>query len=153
MNEYNRILFVGQTGVCREAMAAAILGEFSLKRPVEVLVRGLVVLFQEPMNQKAEAVLISNGISVDGFTSYQLLPEDLTDETLVVTMETAQKSKVMALCPNADENHIYSLRELAGEELDILDPYGGPISAYGLCYESLRKMFRKIVKVLNEEIL
>ena len=48
-----RIIFVGQSGSCREPMAAGILKEFTLKYPVEVLARGLVVLFPEPMNQKA----------------------------------------------------------------------------------------------------
>ena len=59
-------------------MAAGILKEFTLKYPVEVLARGLVVLFPEPMNQKAEAVLISNGIETEGFVSQQLQEEDIT---------------------------------------------------------------------------
>ena len=38
--EYNKIIFVSQTGTCREAMAAGIFGDFSLKHPVEVVSRG-----------------------------------------------------------------------------------------------------------------
>ena len=55
--EYNKIIFVAQTGTCREAMAAGIFGDFALKHPLEIQTRGLVVQFPEPMNQKAEAVL------------------------------------------------------------------------------------------------
>ena len=68
MKPYNRIVFVAESGKCRAPMAAGIFREYSLNHPVEVLVRGLVVLFPEPLNQKAEAVMISNGINLEGFT-------------------------------------------------------------------------------------
>ena len=48
--EYNKLIFVAQTGTCREAMAAGIMGDFTLRHPLEILSRGLVVQFQEPMN-------------------------------------------------------------------------------------------------------
>ena len=41
--EYNKIIFVAQTGTCREAMAAGIFGDFTLKHPLEIQTRGLVV--------------------------------------------------------------------------------------------------------------
>ena len=47
--EYNKLIFVAQTGTCREAMAAGIMGDFTLRHPLEILSRGLVVQFQEPM--------------------------------------------------------------------------------------------------------
>ena len=67
------------------AMAAGILEEQVLNRPVEVLSRGLVVLFPEPLNQKAEAVMISNGLKSEGFMSEQITEEDITDNTLILT--------------------------------------------------------------------
>ena len=118
MKEYNRIIFVGQSGSSRAPMAAGILKEFTLNHPIEILARGMVVLFPEPINQKAEAVLISNGINPEGYTSVQLSGEVLT--------------------------------ELVGDELEILNPYGGTLAAYGLCYETLRKSIKKLVKLLNE---
>ena len=92
---YEKIIFVSQTGTCREAMAEGILNEFSLRRPVQILSRGLVVQFPEPMNQKAEAVLISNGIEMSGFTSVQLEEQDFTEGTLVLTMEASQREKIL----------------------------------------------------------
>ena len=50
MKIYRRIIFVAEAGTCRAPMAAALLKEYTLKHPVEVLARGLVVLFQEPLN-------------------------------------------------------------------------------------------------------
>lgn len=150
MKTYNRIIFVGKSGTSREPMAKGILEDFSLNHPVEVLAKGLVVLFSEPMNQKAEAILISNGIHMEGFTSVQLMEEDLTEETLILTMERAQKERLLEQYGMEHEEDIQVLTELVGDELEILDPYGGPLPAYGLCYETLRKSIKKLVKLLNE---
>ena len=150
MKEYNRIIFVADSGTCRAPMAAGILQEYSLKRPVEVLTRGLVVLFPEPLNQKAEAVMISNGINMEGFMSMQLTEEDFTEETLVLVMEHIQVEKVLEKYENADPENVYVLTELVGDELEIIDPYGGTLQAYGLCYETLRKTILKLVNLLNE---
>lgn len=97
MKAYNRIIFVAQTGCTREPMAVGILNDFVLDRPIEVLARGLVVLFPEPMNPKAEAVLISNGISMEGYTSIQLEETDLTEDTLVLTMEGIHRDRIWVL--------------------------------------------------------
>ena len=131
-------------------MAAGILQEYSLKHPVEILTRGLVVLFPEPLNQKAEAVMISNGINMEGFMSTQLTKEDFTDDTLVLVMEHIQVEKVLEKYENADPENVYVLTELVGDELEIIDPYGGTLQAYGLCYETLRKTILKLVNLLNE---
>ena len=147
--EYNKIIFVAQTGTCREAMAAGIFGDFALKHPLEIQTRGLVVQFPEPMNQKAEAVLISNGINMEGFVSQQLTEEDLTEDALVVTMEAVQRERILEQYENPANIHV--LTEYVGDELEILDPYGGALPAYGLCYETLRKSIKKLVKKLNEE--
>lgn len=147
--EYTKIIFVAQTGTCREAMAAGIIGDFMLQRQVEILSRGLVVQFPEPMNQKAEAVLISNGINMENFVSQQLTEEDL-EGALVFTMEAVQRERILEQYENAVAENIYVLTEYVGDELEILDPYGGALPAYGLCYETLRKSIKKLVKKLNE---
>lgn len=151
MKPYNRIMFVANSGTCREPMAAGILEEYNLKRPVEILIRGLVVLFSEPLNQKAEAVMISNGINMDGYMSTQLAEEDFTDDTLVLVMERTQREKILEKYENASPENTFVLTELVGDELEIIDPYGGSLQAYGLCYEMMRKTILKLVNLLNEE--
>jgi protein-tyrosine phosphatase len=148
---YRRIIFVGQTGTSREPMAAGIFKDFNPNSAIEVLHRGLVVQFPEPMNQKAEAVLISNGISIEGFVSSQLTEEDLTGDTLVLTMESAQRDRILEQYENAVPENVYVLTEYVGDELEIVNPYGGDLSVYGLCYETLRKSIRKLVRMLEEE--
>lgn len=148
MRQYDRVVFVARSGTCREPMAAGILQDFMLKRKIEVLARGLIVSFPEPMNQKAEAVLISNGINIADFVSMELSEADFSESTLVLTMETSHRDKVLNRFPNAQ--NVYVLTEFVGDELEILDPYGGALPAYGLCYETLRKSIKKLVKFLNE---
>lgn len=150
MKEYNRIMFVCGSDTCRAPMAAGILAEYNLKRPIEILSRGLVVLFPEPLNQKAEAVMISNGINMEGFMSKQLTEEELTDDTLVLLMERTQMEKLFEKFENANPENVHVLTELVGDELEIIDPYGGTLQAYGLCYETLRKSILKLVNLLNK---
>lgn len=149
MDKLERIIFVGRSGTCREPMAMGILQDISLKYEVEILARGLVVSFPEPMNGKAEAVLISNGINLTNFTSQQLTNEDITENTLIFTMEEKQRQKVLANYENTNVENVYVLTTFVGDELEILDPYGGQLQSYGLCYETLRKSIKKLVKILN----
>ncbi len=148
MKQFDRVVFVARSGTCREPMAAGILSDFMLKRDIEILARGLVVSFPEPMNQKAEAVLISNGITISDFVSVELSEADFSENTLILTMETSHRDKVLNRFPNAQ--NVFVLTEFVGDELEILDPYGGALPAYGLCYETLRKSIKKLVKYLNE---
>lgn len=149
MEKLERIIFVARSGTCREPMAMGILKDISLKYEVEVLARGLVVSFPEPMNGKAEAILISNGITLENFTSKELSNEDITENTLVLTMERKQRDKVLKKFENAHIENVYALTDFVGVELEILDPYGGSLQSYGLCYETLRKSIKKLVKILN----
>lgn len=151
MEQYNRIIFVCESGTARSPMAVGILKDFVLKHPVDIESRGLVVLFPEPMNQKAEAVLISNGVATNDFMSVQLMEEDFTLDTLVLTMEYIQKEKILAKYENAIPENVHVLTELVGDELEILDPYGGNLRSYGLCYETMRKSIQKLVNLLNED--
>jgi len=149
MEKLERIIFVARSGTCREPMAMGILNDLSLKQELEVLARGLVVSFPEPMNGKAEAVLISNGITLENFTSKQLSNDDIKENTLVLTMERKHRDKVLANFENANIENVYVLTDFVGDELEILDPYGGTLQSYGLCYETLRKSIKKLVKILN----
>ena len=74
-----------------------------------------------------------------------------TEDTLVLVMEHAQLEKVLEKYERANPENVYVLTELVGDELEILDPYGGSLQAYGLCYETMRKTIKKLVTLLNEE--
>ena len=81
--------------------------EYVLKHPVEIGARGMIVLFPEPLNQKAEAVMISNGINLEGYMSAQLTEEDFTEDTLVLVMEHAQLEKVLENTRRSQPGEMY----------------------------------------------
>lgn len=146
----NRIIFVAQSGTCREPMAAGILKDLMMNSSIEVLARGLVVQFPEPLNQKAEAVMISNGIETEGFTSQQFSEEEVTADTLIFTMESVHRDRILENYEGINPEQVHVISEYVGEELEILDPYGGQLPNYGLCYESLRTTIKKLLKLLYE---
>lgn len=151
MKQYSKIIFVCESGTCRAPMAEAIMKEYVIKYPLQIESRGLVVLFPEPLNQKAEAILISNGINMTEKMSSQLKAEDLSPENLILTLEAAHKEKILEDYEKAAGANIEVLTELVGDELEILNPYGGTLQSYGLCYETLNKTVQKLVNLINED--
>lgn len=150
MKKYKKVIFVSNSGTARAPMAEAIMKEYMIKYPLEIESRGLVVLFPEPVNQKAEAVLISNGINLENHMSQQLEPEDLEPDNLIIAMEEVQKQKIMESYELPEEMELGVLTELTGDELEIINPYGGSLQSYGLCYETLNKTIKKLVSLINE---
>lgn len=148
---WEKVIFVCKSGTCRAPMAAALLQECSLKKDIVIEARGLVVLFPEPLNQKTAAVLISNGINLEGYMSEQLVAEDVDKQTLLLVMEAKDIPQVLAIVGEDKQAQVQVLTALVGEELEIMDPYGAPLPSYGLCYESLSKTIKKLAAWLNEQ--
>lgn len=148
---WDKVIFVCRSGTCRAPMAAALLRECSLKREIGIEARGLVVLFPEPLNQKASAVMISNGINMEGYMSEQLAAEDAEENTLFIVMEANEIPQVLAIIGEDKLPQVQVLTALVGEELEIMDPYGAPLPSYGLCFESLSKTIKKLAVWLNEQ--
>ena len=59
MKKFDKIIFVAKSGNCRAPMAMELLKEQKLDHPAQIEARGIVVLFPEPLNQKAEAMASS----------------------------------------------------------------------------------------------
>lgn len=148
---WEKVIFVCRSGTCRAPMAAALLQECSLKHETRIEARGMVVLFPEPLNQKTAAVMISNGINMEGYMSQQLVAEDVDDHTLVLVMEAKEIGQVLSIIGEDRQAQVQVLTTLVGEELEIMDPYGAPLPSYGLCFESVSKTIKKLAAWLNEQ--
>ncbi len=149
MNNINRVVFASGSGTSRAPMATAIFHSFEHSRPIICEARGLIVQFPEPLNQKAEAVLISNGIELKDYSSKQLVESDFSENTLVITMEESSRQKILNEYANATEDNTRLLNELVGDELEVMDPYGGSVQTYGLCYEVLKVSIEKLIRLLE----
>ncbi len=149
MRNIKRIIFVAGNGISRAPMAAGIFAQLYTKGDIEVLCRGLVVQFPEPLNQKAEAVMISNGITMEDFTSQEISEEDYTEGTIAFTMEKAQQARLIDKIEAANEENTFVLSEYVGDELEIMDPYGGTLQTYGLCFEVMKNAIKKLINMLE----
>lgn len=150
MNKINKVVFVAGSGTTRAPMAMAIFRDMTKGSDMESFARGLVVQFSEPMNQKAEAILISNGLELKDFTSEKLSEADFSERSLIVTFDENIKQRILADFSAATEENTVLLNEFVGDELEVVDPYGGPIQTYGLCYEVLKVSIEKLIRILKE---
>ena len=151
MKKYDRLIFVSNSETCRGPMAEAILKSKFLLSELEVESRGLVVLFPEPVNQKAEAILASHGLTMKDHTAKMLEQEDFDERTLILVMEDALKQRIFQEHENVQNT--WQLSEYIKEETDVTEPVGGSLADYGACYELLDCMISSLVVVLNEEEL
>ena len=151
MKKYDRLIFVSNSDTCRGPMAEAILKSKFLLSELEVESRGLVVLFPEPVNQKAEAILASHGLTMKDHTAKMLEQEDFDERTLILVMEDALKQRIFQEHENVQNT--WQLSEYIKEETDVTEPVGGSLAVYGACYELLDCMISSLVVVLNEEEL
>ena len=147
MRKYKRVIFAEGNGITRAPMAAEIFKSI-LKDDVEVLSRGLVVHFPEPLNQKAEAVMISNGIDIPDFESQKLMASDITLDTVVFTMEAASYARILKTIETANEENTFILTDYVGEELPIMNPFGGTLQTYGICFEMLKTTLGRLHDML-----
>ena len=76
MKNYDKLIFVGSGNTALSPMAEAILQKKFKIEDILIESRGLVVLFPEPVNPKAEAILVSHGLSMKDYRSQALKDED-----------------------------------------------------------------------------
>lgn len=148
MKRFKRIFFVSEDDTCRSPMARAIFTS-KFPGPPRAYSRGVVVLFPEPVNQKAEAVLVSNGLSVAGHQSVALSEADFEEEALFLAMEEKQKSDILEAFPGTDD--VYTLHEFLGIEGTVPNPIGKALVEYGECYECLESLLTRLAEKINEE--
>lgn len=149
MAKYNKLIFVCTGNTCRSPMAEAIYKSFDEESDIEVYSRGLVVLFSEPINPKAETILKKHGLNHNNHASKGLMESDVDENTFVLTMTAAHKRKILENYPNAKA--VYTIKEYAGENGDVVDPYGGSLIDYEECYIELARLVKKAIYKLSEE--
>lgn len=94
---YRKIIIVGERNLCRSFMGEAILRGLLKKKQIsgiEVVSRGLVVLFSEPVSPQAARLLRANGYSIEEFRSVQLTEEEMESADLILTMTEEQAEKI-----------------------------------------------------------
>ena len=135
MNRINKVIFVCTENTCRSIMAEAVMQRVSKDHDIDIASKGLIVLFPEPLNPKAVAVLTGNHMPPSKKNSEALDVEDIEDDTLILTMTEKERQMVTERFPEAPM--VFTLGAFAGRQVDIEEPHGGTLAEYGACYEYL----------------
>lgn len=96
MSNY-KIILVGEDNLTRSIVAEAVLKKILQSKEVdyiEVISRGLVVLFSEPISPKASAVLHEHGCDAMTRRSTELTQEDVDGADLILTITRADHEHV-----------------------------------------------------------
>lgn len=145
---YDRIIFVCEGNHSKGPMAETIYKSLTENESIPAISRGLVVLFSEPVNEKAVSVLENHGLTCAVEFSKELTKEDITENALILTMTDKQKKQ--AIDKYDIENDIFSIKEFNGEEGEVKDPYGGTLVDYEECYNELLRLIKKTIYKLDE---
>lgn len=149
LQKYRKILFVSNSDNCRGPMAAELLRNEETKQEYDIGSRGMVALFPEPANQKAEAIMRSHKMTLASHEATQLTQSDLTDETLVLTFSETQKWKIISEYEHV--KHVYTINEFVEDDRVVHSSHGQALAVYGENFELLRELIKKLAKKLDEE--
>lgn len=149
MKHYDKLIFISESDTSTSPMAEAVLSHYFLLEDILILSKGLVVLFPEPINPKAEAVLAAHGLSMKEHMSEQLDETDFDDRTLILTITGAEKKQLLQDFSNPI--NVFSLTEYIRGDFEITDPYGGSLGDYGKCFEELSGQVERLAGILKTE--
>ena len=150
MKKYDKLTFVSRSDTCRAPMAEALMQDKLLLEDILVDTRGMIVLFPEPVNPKAMEIISQNRLPLEGHEAVQLTKDDFDERTLMLTMEEAQKAKILDEYPDAAKN-VYTLSEYCGRSGDVESPLGKDVPAYGACFLGLKDLIERLAEILKEE--
>lgn len=151
MKKYDKILFVSRSDTCRGPMAEAIMQAKVLLEDILIDSKGMIVLLPEPVNPKAMDILAQRHLELPEHVSVPFSGDDFDSRTLILTMEEAQKKKILEEYGEKAEN-VYTLSEYSRcDEGDIYDPLGKALEEYGHCFDVLEEVISKLATVISEE--
>ena len=149
MKHYDKLIFVSESDTATSPMAEAILQQIFYLEDILITSKGLVVLFPEPINPKAEAVLVSHSLSMKDHMSEPLTEDDFDDRTLILTMDAGTMNHLLEDHEHA--KNVFTLASYIQADEDIPDPYGGSLADYNNVYERLKNYVLRLSKILSLE--
>lgn len=138
-----KLIFVCTENTCQSPMAETIFKAIDHDLDLEVNSRGLVVLFPEPVNPKAEQVLGTHGMIMEQHVTRQFRQEEVDEDTLILTMTVVQKRRLAT--DFFINDNVYTIREFAGERGDVEDPYGQSAEAYEHCFDEIYALMDRVI--------
>lgn len=145
--DYRKVIFVSKENITLGPMAEWMFKSILMDKEKIILSRGLVVLFPEPRNMKVTDLLMNHAIPCEEQISQEFSVDEVTEDTLIITMNFVEKVKVLE--EFGIEDHVYTIKEFVEEEGEIAEPYGGDESTYEESYVEMKDLLYKMKKKLQ----
>ncbi|MFC0471703.1 low molecular weight protein arginine phosphatase [Halalkalibacter kiskunsagensis] len=144
------VLFVCTGNTCRSPLAEALLRNRA-GESIQVKSAGVQAFPNSPASENTISVLAEKGIDANHLSSP--LTEDLLDwADVILTMTTSHKEMIKLFHPHVSE-YLFTLKEFVdplAHNLDIDDPFGGPIEAYRQTAEQIERCLDDLTQKLTE---
>ena len=124
------VLFVCTANICRSPLAMGLLRQkVNGQGDWQIDSAGTWTTGGEAISRNSDAVLRQRGVVLKDFASQPVTQELLENYQLILTMTKSHKEALQIEFPEIAKR-IYLLSEMAGQNYDIDDPYGGPLAEY-----------------------
>ena len=133
------VLFICTGNTCRSPMAEVIFNETFKK--ARATSRGLHIQQGSTMTSKVQLILNREYGFYENREAEQLQELDITSADVIITMTETQKREVKR---RYGGERVYSLKEMAGEKGDIVDPYGMDDETYTKTFREIRELVQRI---------
>lgn len=149
------ILILCTGNVCRSPMAEGLLrhalqGQPEPLKSLKVISAGVSTRDGMPVSENSVVALKKTGIDIAKHCS-QPVTQEMLDNALAVFGMTESHRTIIQLKAQPVPKHLYLFREFLpkGSEIEIGDPYGGPLKLYEACRDELVEAVPSVVAFLK----
>lgn len=148
-----KILFICTGNTCRSPMAEGILNSLAAERGLDIKAEsaGIFVLESSSPSEYAIKAAAERGIDISDHKSLQLSQDKAEEADLILTMTMTHKMLIEQAFPDF-ASKVYTLTEYVCENdtTDVPDPYGGDLTIYKSCFDSLYEYVGMLVNKIEE---
>jgi len=150
----NRILFVCSGNTCRSPMAAGLFQRLwrtdAAAWDIHVESAGINAVPGYPAADHGVAALGRRRINISDHRSQTVNEQLLLEADLILTMTWYHKDSICRFWPQVSQR-VYTVPEYAGQDGDVIDPFGGAAEHYELTATYLENLLGLIVKRIRRE--
>lgn len=152
MQNFSKIVFIDEENTRLGPLTAALFKKKARAAGLDkydILSRGTVVLFPEPVNQKIIEIAKNYDIDLTPYSAIAVAEKDFGNENLVLSLDNASKKKVYDKFPSAV--NVYTLKEYLGSSGDIKPPLGGTIEEFQTVMNIVDGLLDSLIKKIQGE--